>query len=79
MPIMPDAAWSSYYVAPRGVDDDPCRHKPLTRKRIGPTSRKRAWMILVDECGWCGRVVRSAEPLTWKQYDWIRRLNRSRP
>jgi hypothetical protein len=73
----PDAAWSPYYLAPLGVDDDPCRHY-ASRKRVGPTSRKRTFMILVDECGRCGRVLRSIEPLSWREYDWLRRLNRAR-
>lgn len=46
---------------------------------IGPTSRRRGFMILVDQCGWCGRILRSAEELTWRQYDWVRRINARRP
>lgn len=51
------------------------RHQFVNRRRIGPTSRKRDWMILVDSCGCgCCRPVFPGD-LTWKQDDWINRCN----
>lgn len=72
-----DAAWSPYYEAPAGVDGEPCQHVAM-RCRIGPTSRKRDWSIIVDECSRCGRVLRTIQDLAWRQYDWLRRLNRKK-
>jgi len=45
------------------------------RMRVGPTSRKRDWSVLVDQCIRCGRTVRCVHDLTWRQYDWVRRWN----
>ncbi len=47
------------------------------RERVGPTSRRRTWMILVDSCRRCNRIVRTAgvDHLTWEQYSWVRRWN----
>lgn len=72
----PDTSWSPYYTAPAGIVGEECRHYPQ-RKRVGPTSRRRNWMILVDACPRCGFVLRAAQDLSWKQYDWLRRWNRS--
>lgn len=69
----PDAAFSDTYVAPHGLDDEPCRHS-VRRQRSGPTS-KMSFMITVDSCGWCGRILRSVHDLTWQQYFWVRRWN----
>ena len=44
------------------------------RQRIGPTSRRRGWLILVDRCA-CGKY-RPVHPVTWDQYTWLRRLIR---
>ena len=66
--------WSSTYFAPVGIDGDPCRHS-LVRQRVGPTSKSKSFMILVDCCGRCGRIVRSQQDLSWQQYIWVRRLN----
>ena len=71
----PDIAWTPYYTAPRGVENDWCCHTTWNRMRVGPTSRRRAFMILVDSCGWCGRILRSHQDLTWREYDWVRRVN----
>lgn len=71
----PDVAWSLTYEAPAGIAGDPCRHTHGTRCRVGPTSRRRSFMILVDSCGWCGRVLRTAEDVTWQEYAWLRRRN----
>lgn len=72
----PDSAFRpDYYCAPEGVPGDLCRHSPR-RQRSGPTSRRRSFMILVDSCGWCARILRTHEPISWRQYDWVRRWNR---
>ena len=71
----PDAAWSPFnYIGPAGVEGDPCRHYG-TRKRIGPYSRSKTFMLLVDSCVWCGHVLRTAEDVSWEQYIWLRRSN----
>jgi hypothetical protein len=44
------------------------------RERIGPTSRLRGWLILVDRCA-CGKY-RPVHSVTWDQYTWLRRLMR---
>jgi hypothetical protein len=44
-----------------------------TRKRVGPTSRKKTWMILVDTCR-CGQV-KPIEDLTPAQASWVQRWN----
>lgn len=67
--------WSSTYFSPAGVEGEPCRHHVMMRQRIGPYSRSKTFMILVGSCGWCGRIVRSYEDLSWQQYIWVRRLN----
>jgi len=63
------------YIAPTGLKDETCAHIFLRRERVGPTSRKKSWMVLVDTCYRCGRHGRSAEDLTWPQYVWLRRWN----
>ena len=72
-----DAAFSQIYAAPYGLASEPCRHFPC-RCRVGPTSPKRHWWLIVDQCARCGRVLRTAgkRGLTWPQYDWVRRWNR---
>lgn len=74
MSAHPDTAWSPWYASPVGVDGEPCRHYGI-RMRVGPTSRKRTFMILVDNCARCGRILRSARDLSWKEYEWVRRSN----
>ncbi len=69
-----DAAFSQHYCAPEGVPKEQCRHYP-SRQRSGPTGRKR-FLLLVDSCGRCGRILRSHQDLTWSQYDWVRRWNK---
>lgn len=70
----PDAAWTIYYLSPDGVEGEPCRHWS-NRSRVGSTSRYSR-MILVDACSRCGRILRCAEDLSWREYDWMRRINR---
>ncbi len=70
----PDYAWSPlHYVGPDGQPSDPCRHIE-SRKRVGPTGR-RSFMVLVDDCGRCGRILRSVFDLSWREYSWVRRWN----
>lgn len=45
------------------------------RERIGPTGRRRRWMILVDRCV-CGRLL-PVHTMTWEQFTWLRRLMRA--
>ena len=72
----PDFAWSPhFYMGPQGCDDEPCRHLP-DRRRIGPTSRRKKFNLLVDECVRCGRILRSVGELTWREYFWVRRWNK---
>lgn len=52
----------------------PC-HKPMHREGVGPTGRKKCWMIRVDRCP-CGFIFCAQASVTWEQYDWIRRYNR---
>lgn len=61
----PDSAWSPWYSAPVGIEGERCRHGPGQRMRV-----------LVDSCGWCGRIMRSVHDLSWREYDWVRRWNR---
>lgn len=51
----------------------PC-HKPLYRKGIGPTGKRKQWLIRVDEC-LCGFAFVAQDKITWEQYSWIRRRN----
>ena len=60
--------------APAGVDWDPCRHF-LRRVRVGPTGGRKRFMLLVDSCAHCSRIMRSAYDLSWREYDWVRRWN----
>ena len=60
------------YHAPQGITGEVCRHSSQ-RRRLGPSNGK--FMVLADSCGWCGRILRSAQDLTWPQYIWIRRWN----
>lgn len=74
----PDSAWSPYYVGPVGIgEDEPCLHVS-TRMSVGPNSRKRRFWIQSDNCLRCGRILRSARDLSWREYDWVRRWNNSR-
>jgi hypothetical protein len=71
----PDTAWSpNRYVGPRGVEGDPCRHYGQ-RQRVGPYSKAKTFMLLVDSCCWCGHIMRTAEDVSWQEYFWIRRSN----
>ena len=53
----------------------PC-HRPTFRKGIGPTGRRKTWMVRVDECP-CGFLFIAQPEVTWEQYTWIRRYNRN--
>lgn len=72
----PDAAFSlDHYVRPEGLPNERCNHNG-SRCGVGPTSRRRRFMIAADSCHRCGRILRTAGPdLTWRQYDWVRRWN----
>ena len=52
-----------------------CSKMPA-RKRVGPHPKNK-WMILVDECRSCHRIMNAVHPITWEQYTWIRRWNRA--
>src|SRR6266849_976980 len=58
----PDAAWSQWYCAPEGLDEELCWHVPQ-RERNGPTSRKRSWMISVDSCSRCALNFTRSNPM----------------
>ena len=74
--IHPDAAFSRFYVGPRGLDDERCNHS-LRRCSVGPTSRRKRFTIIVDQCRKCGRIVRTVgKDLTWPEYIWLRRINK---
>lgn len=49
--------------------------QPSTRERVGPTSRRRSWWVLVDKCARCGAAFPVGE-VTWAQYAWVRAWNR---
>lgn len=70
----PDQAWSPYYCSPAGLENDPCKHSSR-RLRVAPTGRK-LFSVLVDDCGYCGRILRTQNDLSWREYDWVRRWNR---
>ena len=70
----PDAAWSPYYMAPDGLPNEPHKHVPSEHCRVGPTSRRKSFMIGVKSCS-CGRIMRSYEDITWREYFWVRRWN----
>lgn len=74
MTAHPDAAWHPFdYTAPRGLDEEPCRHAPR-RMRVGPTGSRR-YSILADSCGRCGRILRTYTDVSWPEYTWVRRWN----
>lgn len=50
-----------------------CRHN-LNRRYVGPTGRK-GFMILVDECSRCLRILRTVRDISWPEYCWVRRWN----
>lgn len=71
----PDAAWSPYYQSPSGHAAPCACPSKGQRMRVGPTSRRRPFSILVNSCGWCARILRSIHDLSWREYDWVRRWN----
>ena len=52
-----------------------CSVKHLERCRVGPTSRRKCWMLLVDRCYCCGHLS-LVEKVEEKQRDWVIRSNR---
>lgn len=69
----PDSAWSPWYVAPAGLEHEKCQHGHGRHMRafVG----KKVGSLLVQSCGYCGRILRTPQPITWRQYDWVRRWN----
>ena len=76
--VAAEVARHGRYRLPDGIADDPCQHV-ASRRRVGPTSRKRSFTLLADQCAWCGRILTAFHPLSWRQYDWVRRYNRRGP
>lgn len=68
-----DLKWHGHYVAPDGVEGEPCRHAER-RCGIGPTGNKVP-MFSADVCWRCGRILRSVRDISWRQYFWVRRHN----
>jgi hypothetical protein len=50
-----------------------CRHSPV-RQRVGPTGRQ-SFMVLVDQCCHCLRILRTVKDVSWREYFWIRKWN----
>lgn len=54
-----------------------CHCRAKGRMSVGPTGRKKVWMILVDSCLTCGRNYPiHPEQMTHEQTEWIRRWNK---
>ncbi len=60
------------------MDDECCKRHSLVRQRVGTTSRRHAFMLLVDQCWRCLYIVNVLSPMTWKQENWVRRWNDKR-
>jgi hypothetical protein len=56
-------------------EPEPCRWHHGRRMSVGPTGRKKRFMVIADVCYACGYIMQTYGKLSWQQQDWVRRSN----